>query len=227
MGLLLILAVALVAGAVVFGVAVLVTGGDPGLDPAEPDGAAVPLPGHRPLLEADVARVRFDRALRGYRMAQVDQAMRRAAYDIGYKDELINVLEAEIEALRTGRSDDAEVLRRAREAALAPARTAEEPGAGEPEPERAPAGQVVDLGTVTPVAAEADPDAETGAGPGEDRVGDEPVLSADEPGEDRVGDEPVLPSAERPAPAEAGEPSANGEDPASPAVDDDALSGRR
>ncbi|GAA3739070.1 hypothetical protein GCM10022225_22630 [Plantactinospora mayteni] len=117
---LLLLVVALTVAAVVFGVTVLVTGSDSGLGTAEPDGRAVPLPGNRPLLETDVGEVRFDLALRGYRMAQVDHALRRTAYDIGYKDELIGVLQAEVTALREGRLDDAEVLRRAREAALVP-----------------------------------------------------------------------------------------------------------
>ncbi|MGN9889844.1 DivIVA domain-containing protein [Micromonospora sp. L31] len=111
---LLVLVIALTVAAVVFGVTVLVSGRDAGLAPAEPDGRAVPLPGSRPLREADVGEVRFDTALRGYRMAQVDQAMRRAAYDIGYKAELIGVLEAEVAALREGRLADADALRRAR-----------------------------------------------------------------------------------------------------------------
>jgi DivIVA domain-containing protein len=118
---LLLVVVALTVAAVVFGVTVLVTGGDQGLGTAEPDGRAVPLPGTRPLVESDVSAVRFDTTVRGYRMAQVDQALRRAAYDIGYKDELIGVLEAEVSALREGRATDADALRRAREAALAPA----------------------------------------------------------------------------------------------------------
>lgn len=118
---LLLVVVALTVAAVVFGVTVLVTGGDSGLGTAEPDGRAVPLPGTRPLMEADVSAVRFDTTVRGYRMAQVDQALRRAAYDIGYKDELIGVLEAEVTALREGRPTDADTLRRAREAALVPA----------------------------------------------------------------------------------------------------------
>ncbi|MGN9774502.1 DivIVA domain-containing protein [Micromonospora sp. H33] len=117
---LLLLVVALTVAAVVFGVTVLVTGRDPGLAPAEPDGKAVPLPGTRPLRESDVGEVRFDTALRGYRMAQVDQAMRRAAYDIGYKSELIGVLEAEVAALREGRTADADALRSAREKAAGP-----------------------------------------------------------------------------------------------------------
>lgn len=118
--LLLLLVVALTVAAVVFGVTVLVSGGDPGLAPAEPDGRAVPLPADRPLVEGDVARLRFDTAVRGYRMGQVDEALRRAAYDIGYKQELIGVLEAEVTALREGRTSDADVLRRAREAAVEP-----------------------------------------------------------------------------------------------------------
>ena len=118
--LLLYIVVALVVAAIVFGVTVMVSGGDSGLTPVEPDGRALPLPGDRPLGEEDVIRTKFDTAFRGYRMSQVDQALQRAAYDIGYKGELIGVLEAEVTALREGRIADADVLRRAREAAVAP-----------------------------------------------------------------------------------------------------------
>ncbi|SDT76076.1 DivIVA domain-containing protein [Actinoplanes derwentensis] len=118
--LLLFIVVALVVATIVFGVTVLLSGGDPGLTPVEPDGRAIPLPGDRPLGEDDISRTRFDTVLRGYRMAQVDQALQRAAYDIGYKGELIGVLEAEVTALREGRLEEADALRRAREAALAP-----------------------------------------------------------------------------------------------------------
>ncbi len=116
--LVLVLVIALVVGALIFGVLALLSGDDPGLVPADAD-AALPLPADRPLVEADLAEVRFDTALRGYRMAQVDRALRRAAYDIGYKDEMISVLEAEISALREGRTEDAELMRKARENALA------------------------------------------------------------------------------------------------------------
>jgi DivIVA domain-containing protein len=114
---LLLLIGALVVGAIVFGVAVLIAGDDPGIDGHEPDGQSVPLPATRPLAEGDVSAIRFDTAIRGYRMAQVDAALRRAAYDIGYKSELIQVLEAEVEALRDGRTEDADALRHARELA--------------------------------------------------------------------------------------------------------------
>ena len=125
--LLLFLVVALVVAAIVFGVTVMVSGGDSGLTPVEPDGKAVPLPGDRPLAEDDIIQTKFDTAFRGYRMAQVDQALQRAAYDIGYKGELIGVLEAEVQALREGRTADADVLRRAREAAVAPPPVSEDP----------------------------------------------------------------------------------------------------
>jgi DivIVA domain-containing protein len=133
--LLLFIVVALVVGAIVFGVTVMMSGGDSGLTPVEPDGAALPLPSDRPLGEEDVIRTRFDTAVRGYRMSQVDQALQRAAYDIGYKGELIGVLEAEVTALREGRLADADVLRRAREAAVAP-----------PPQQSAPAGSEVAAG---------------------------------------------------------------------------------
>lgn len=115
---LLLLTGALVVGGIVFGVAVLLTGNE-GLGDVEPDGRSVALPVSRPLVEADLEGVRFDATIRGYRMAQVDQALRRAAYDIGYKSELIHVLEAEVTALREGRQLDADSLRAARMAAVA------------------------------------------------------------------------------------------------------------
>lgn len=144
--LLLYLAAALVIAAIVFGVTVMLGGGDSGLTPTEPDGAAVPLPSDRPLGEEDLIQTKFDTAIRGYRMSQVDQALQRAAYDIGYKGELIGVLEAEVVALREGRTADADMLRRAREAALAPPVVADataitEPAAVEAPPASEPAAE--------------------------------------------------------------------------------------
>lgn len=118
MTLLYVLLGAFIVGAVAFGVAVLVTGADPGLAPAEPDGSSVPLPADRPLAERDFQAVRFDTGLRGYRMSQVDSVLRRAAYDVGYKEELVAVLEAEVAALRAGRVEEADALQQARLAAL-------------------------------------------------------------------------------------------------------------
>lgn len=170
---LLVIAVALTVGAIVFGIIVLVTGDDRGLSAAEPDGRAVPLPADRPLVEPDVAEVRFDTTVRGYRMAQVDAALERLGYDIGYKDELIKVLQSEVDALREGRLPDAEVLRRAREAAAAPASYA--PGSpGSPGP---------DAGAVAPASASA----EEAADPSESEAGD-PEATDSKAGDSKAGD---------------------------------------
>jgi DivIVA domain-containing protein len=133
MTLLYVLLGAFIVGAVAFGVAVLVTGADPGLAPAEPDGPSVPLPADRPLAERDFQAVRFDTGLRGYRMAQVDSVLRRAAYDVGYKEELVAVLEAEVAALRAGRLEEADALQQARVAALGEAGASRPPVAEEAE----------------------------------------------------------------------------------------------
>ncbi|GAA2520995.1 hypothetical protein GCM10010201_18370 [Pilimelia columellifera subsp. columellifera] len=149
-------------GAIVFAVAALVSGSDPGLDEVEPDGRSLPLPTDRPLVEADVSRVRFDTGARGYRMAQVDAALARAAYDIGYKNELVAVLEAEVTALRAGRADEADALRTAREAAEAaasgPPSDSTQPAAPD-RPADAPGGAEAD------VAAPTQPDGPSDAGP--------------------------------------------------------------
>jgi DivIVA domain-containing protein len=114
---LLVLVVVLVVAALIFGVVSLLSGDDPGLANVEPDGRALPLPNNRSLTEADIKTIRFDVTWRGYRMAQIDRVLRRTAYDIGYKNEMIAVLEAEVIALREGREEDAELLRKARESA--------------------------------------------------------------------------------------------------------------
>ncbi|HET9519029.1 MAG TPA: DivIVA domain-containing protein [Actinoplanes sp.] len=171
--LLLYIVVALTVAAIVFGLTVLMGGSDPGLTPVAPDGRALPLPGDRPLGEDDIAVARFDTVVRGYRMAQVDQALRRAAYDIGYKSELISVLEAEVAALREGRTEDAELLRRAREAAVQP---------GGPAPEQPGADAAADGEQQPPVADDAVVADDPGTGPGEAErpaVADDAVVADD------------------------------------------------
>jgi DivIVA domain-containing protein len=114
---LLLFVVALVVGGIVFGVTVLLTGSDPGLVDVAPGGSAVPLPRDRSLAESDLAELRFDVVLRGYRPDQVDAAIVRLGYDVGYKQELIQVLQSEVSALRAGRIADADALREVREKA--------------------------------------------------------------------------------------------------------------
>ncbi|MFF3866716.1 DivIVA domain-containing protein [Micromonospora sp. NPDC001898] len=214
---LLLLVVALTVAAVVFGVTVLVTGRDSGLAPVEPDGRAVPLPASRPLRESDVGDVRFDTAARGYRMAQVDQALRRTAYDIGYKSELIGVLEAEVTALREGRAADADELRRTREQAASAAEAADATPVGDPGevasadvdadgPPTAGAGAdgpaAASAGADGPAAASADDDEPAAVGPA-----DEPVT---------VPERAIDADAPEAAPSRAGEPAdpAGGRGPA-------------
>lgn len=115
---LILLVVAAIAVGLVFGVVVLATGKDDGLRPVTADGVSIGLPPDRPLSEDDVLTARFDTGLRGYRTGQVDDALARLAYDVGFKDELIKVLVSEVQALRDGRTDDAERLRLARAKAI-------------------------------------------------------------------------------------------------------------
>jgi DivIVA domain-containing protein len=159
--LLLAVTVAVIAYLVVW----VFTGNDDGLDPEEPDGRAVPLPGSRPLVESDISTLRFDTVARGYRMVQVDAALRRAAYDVGYKQELIDVLEAEVIALRDGRLDDAEALRQARDGALT--------GSGTSVVTTSPAGASRDEAAVDPsIDGRADFEADHEAGTGRDVAAD-------------------------------------------------------
>jgi DivIVA domain-containing protein len=161
---LLVCVVILVIAALVFGIVSLLTGEDPGLAPVEPDGRALPLPNHRSLTESDLKAVRFDVTLRGYRMAQVDRALRRTAYDVGYKDEMIAVLEAEVAALREGRVEDADMLRKAREAAASPEPTGETvEGADGAEVVEAPDAADAAVAAHTAHAADAAGDDETSA----------------------------------------------------------------
>ena len=77
---------------IAFAIAVWATGKDTLRDdslaepPAFDDG--------EPVGEADVAAVRFDTGLRGYRTDQVDAVLRRLAWEIGRRDERIAELES-------------------------------------------------------------------------------------------------------------------------------------
>jgi DivIVA domain-containing protein len=203
----LLLIIALVVAGIAYCVAWLLTGRDNGLEDAEPDGRATPLPGTRPLVEPDLMAVRFDTVVRGYRMDQVDSALRRAAYDIGYKGELINVLEAEVQALRDGRLADAETLRRARDGAQVglPTPAGVEPPAAEDEGESlatVPTDELaVDTGEADAAELAAADEAAVEDEPAETEV--EPVLEAKSP-DGAVADEEPAPDGvvadEEPAP---------------------------
>jgi len=194
---LLVLVIVLVVAALVFGVASMLTGDDPGLSPVDPDGRALPLPNNRSLAEHDLKTVRFDVTIRGYRMSQVDRVLRRTAYDVGYKDEMIAVLEAEVAALRDGRAEDADLLRKAREAAAnpTPAPVETQPPAGDFGPPDLPADLTVTGEDISETDASAD-----NAEADEAHVADEPDEAPDSA--DIAGSatgEPTETPAEKPA----------------------------
>lgn len=77
---------------VLFVAAVVATRSEPVLAEAPPDGVGGDLPS-RPLQAEDVAAVRFDLALRGYRMREVDELLERLAGELRARDARIAALE--------------------------------------------------------------------------------------------------------------------------------------
>jgi DivIVA domain-containing protein len=102
MFLFLVVALAVVVTATTLAV---VGGGDRAVLPeAPPDRLHDPLHPHRALTTRDVEALRFPPALRGYRMADVDDALLRLAHELAVRDERIAALES---ALDTARADAA------------------------------------------------------------------------------------------------------------------------
>jgi DivIVA domain-containing protein len=84
--------------AVVFGVAVVLTGRGEVLSEEHPDRADIGLPRDRSMRAEDVVGLRFALALRGYRMSEVDDALDRLAAEIAARDEAIARLTARLDA---------------------------------------------------------------------------------------------------------------------------------
>ncbi|MDQ1713936.1 MAG: hypothetical protein QOE45_3386 [Frankiaceae bacterium] len=80
--------------AIVFGVAVVLTGRAAVLSDEGQDLADTGIPRNRPMTPQDVVGLRFALALRGYRMAEVDDALDRLAAEIAARDEAIERLRA-------------------------------------------------------------------------------------------------------------------------------------
>ncbi|MFJ3666218.1 DivIVA domain-containing protein [Streptomyces sp. NPDC090106] len=92
MFLFLVVALAVVVAAVTLAV---VGGGDTGpLPEAAPERLQDPLPYDRPVSRADVDALRFPLAARGYRMAEVDDALSRLAAELAERDARITDLES-------------------------------------------------------------------------------------------------------------------------------------
>ncbi|SMF52676.1 DivIVA domain-containing protein [Streptomyces sp. Amel2xC10] len=99
MFLFLVIALAVVVAAVTLAV----VGGGEGTGPlpdAEPQRLHDPLPPDRPLDRADIDRLRFPLAARGYRMADVDDALNRLAAELAERDARIADLESALTGTR-------------------------------------------------------------------------------------------------------------------------------
>lgn len=79
--------------AVVAAVALIALGVGGGLSEAAPDRLDQPLPPDRALDRADIDTLRLPLAVRGYRMAEVDDVLDRVAAEIAYRDARIAELE--------------------------------------------------------------------------------------------------------------------------------------
>ncbi|MEU0332705.1 DivIVA domain-containing protein [Streptomyces sp. NPDC006193] len=98
MFLFLVVALAVVVAAVALAV---VGGGESGpLPEAAPERLQDPLPADRPVDRADVESLRFPLAPRGYRMADVDDALGRLAAELDERDARIAELEAALAGAR-------------------------------------------------------------------------------------------------------------------------------
>ncbi|WP_432138745.1 MULTISPECIES: DivIVA domain-containing protein [unclassified Streptomyces] len=89
---------------VVAAVTLAVVGGGEGTGPlpeAEPQRLHDPLPDDRPVTGADIDSLRFPLAARGYRMADVDDALDRLSAELAERDARIADLEAALSGART------------------------------------------------------------------------------------------------------------------------------
>jgi len=75
------------------GVVLLALGRGDGLSEQELDDVVVDLPEERPLVASDVESLRLPLALRGYRMAAVDEVLDRLAVELALRDAQIRELQ--------------------------------------------------------------------------------------------------------------------------------------
>jgi DivIVA domain-containing protein len=90
----------LVSAGVIFAIFAVTVGRGGSMTQFQPDWPGQPLPQDRPVRASDLADARFSVAFRGYRMAEVDEALDRLAVEIAQRDERIQQL--------TGQPFDAE-----------------------------------------------------------------------------------------------------------------------
>jgi DivIVA domain-containing protein len=79
----------LVSAGVIFAIFAVTVGRGGSMTQFQPDWPGQPLPQDRPVRGSDLADARFSVAFRGYRMAEVDDALDRLAVEIAQRDERI------------------------------------------------------------------------------------------------------------------------------------------
>lgn len=84
----------LVVTALLVGVVLLALGRGDGLAEQELDDVVVDLPPDRPVVASDVESVRLPLAIRGYRMAEVDDVLDRLAAELAVRDAQIRDLQS-------------------------------------------------------------------------------------------------------------------------------------
>jgi DivIVA domain-containing protein len=82
----------LVSAGVIFAIFAVSVGRGGSMTQFQPDWPGQPLPQDRPVRASDLADARFSVAFRGYRMAEVDEALDRLAVEIAQRDERIQQL---------------------------------------------------------------------------------------------------------------------------------------
>ena len=82
----------LVSAGVIFAIFAVTVGRGGSMTQFQPDWPGRPLPQDRPVRAADLADAKFSVAFRGYRMAEVDEALDRLAVEIAQRDERIQQL---------------------------------------------------------------------------------------------------------------------------------------
>jgi DivIVA domain-containing protein len=82
----------LVSAGVIFAIFAVTVGRGGSMTQFQPDWPGRPLPQDRPVRASDLSDARFSVAFRGYRMAEVDDALDRLAVEIAQRDERIQLL---------------------------------------------------------------------------------------------------------------------------------------
>ncbi|WP_436847126.1 DivIVA domain-containing protein [Streptomyces buecherae] len=210
------LLIALVA--VVGAVTLVVVGGGDGaaLPEAQPDRLLDPLPEDRPVDRADVEALRLPLALRGYRMAEVDDALGRLGAELAERDARIAELEAVVAGTEARAYGGPGLI-----GDLGAARAGETPGPGVGGASAVAGGGSVVVGGVSGAGSE--PPAPVGSAPA---VADRP----DPPRDGAAPDEPAggaEPEEEAESAAGGGEPGRRAAEPGSGRADRGEEEGER